>query len=121
MGMQPEVKPCHYPHRSFPLAYAQRGLWLLHQQSPRAGGLFIVARVQSHVDPGRLRDAARAMVARHDALRTFVVREGEDLRQVVHADAAVDFRGVVSEHGTEVEARRAIDDHMREPYSLSTG
>ncbi|MCS0603406.1 amino acid adenylation domain-containing protein [Streptomyces sp. LP11] len=70
-----------------PATSEQERLWLLHQRDPadRSYDVPLAFRTQGPVDPAALRRAARALVARHPALRTRLVPTPEGLRQRTEA------------------------------------
>lgn len=70
----------------FPLSPAQQRMWLLHRYQPGPEYTVIrVLRLQGTLDAAALADAATALVARHEALRTTV----DDGTVVVHPPAPV--------------------------------
>src|SRR6185503_11729144 len=83
------------------LSPAQERLWLLAQTGPRASAAYTVTlfyRLEGDVDTGALRGALRALVERHESLRTrFVETEGQPFQVVEDASAVpleeVDLRG----------------------------
>ncbi|XXX82738.1 amino acid adenylation domain-containing protein [Sorangium sp. So ce134] len=102
---------------TFPMTHAQRGLWAAQSATGEAAFSMPVAYlVEGEVDPGRVQDAWRALVARHESLRTSFFDDEHGLRQRVHdpRDAASvlelhDLRGATEPLATaeEIAARIA--------------
>ena len=79
----------------FPATPTQRALWFVHRIQPNnpAYNIPVTFRLRGALNETALRDAFRALVQRHEILRTtFIERDGE-LYQRVGAQAAVDWRG----------------------------
>ncbi|MER5770987.1 amino acid adenylation domain-containing protein, partial [Streptomyces sp. NPDC001985] len=96
-----------------PLSYAQQRLWFLHQmQGPSAAyNIPFVARFDEPLDTEALEVALRAVVARHEALRTVFAESGGEPRQRVlsPADAGVRLRVVeVPAERFDAEAEAAL-------------
>src|SRR5262249_33082749 len=78
--------------RAFPLSHAQRRLWLLDRLEGGTPRYNIVAatRLTGSIDVDAARRALRAVVERHEVLRTrFVTRDG-DVVQVPLAEMSID-------------------------------
>lgn len=109
-----------------PLSGVQRGLWLLTQLAPDTTAYNIpwVFELDAPLDPRALREALKALVARHESLRTtFEVVAGEPC-QVVHADLDVPL--AVSEVTGPVEEQAgAVEELVRQdagtPFDLDEG
>jgi amino acid adenylation domain-containing protein len=101
---------------SFPLSFAQQRMLLLEKLAP--GGSYQIAgavRIQGPLREDALRDAVRALVRRHESLRTtFPLVDGEWVQSV--APSAPESFRTVDVHGEKslsellrVEARRSFD------------
>ncbi|MBU3063590.1 amino acid adenylation domain-containing protein [Nocardia sp. NEAU-G5] len=78
----------------WPLAPLQEGMFFQSRYDTEAPDDYLVQSrftLTGPVEHDRLRAAARALVARHDALRTGFVETAQGLRQVVLADADITF------------------------------
>ncbi|HEX6911984.1 MAG TPA: amino acid adenylation domain-containing protein, partial [Longimicrobium sp.] len=111
----------------FPLSFSQQRLWFLHRMDPGSPAYHIplALRVRGELDARVLRRAVRALVQRHEALRTtFSERDGRPV-QVVAPEAAdvlakVDLRGL-REDAREAELRRLAQDAATRPFDLAEG
>ncbi|MFE9116183.1 amino acid adenylation domain-containing protein [Streptomyces sp. NPDC007172] len=110
-----------------PLSYGQQRLWFLHEYEP--GGVEynspLALRLTGALDAGAAEDALRALVARHEALRTtFDVVDGHG-RQWVHDAAPVPVRYLdlstrpVSERDRELD--RLLRAYAARPFDLRRG
>jgi amino acid adenylation domain-containing protein len=98
----------------FPSSSGQRRLWLLDQLMPRSSAYHNAWRVRLRgpLDPGRLAEAVRTVVARHEALRT-TLRDTDGVpTQVVAARSRVPLTAVEESD---------VDRLVREPFDLTTG
>jgi thioesterase domain-containing protein/non-ribosomal peptide synthetase component F len=70
----------------FPASEAQQRYWMLEQVQPEKGTLHlrIRLRIRGDFDPNIARRALQLLVDRHQALRTTLFMQGDDLRQRVH-------------------------------------
>ncbi|HEX2133004.1 MAG TPA: amino acid adenylation domain-containing protein [Actinophytocola sp.] len=98
----------------FPTSSGQRRLWLLDQLVPDSPAYNLGWRVTltGPLDPGRLAEALRTVVARHEALRTTFAAEDGMPTQVVAARTHVPL---VATEPAEVDAL------VREPFDLAAG
>jgi amino acid adenylation domain-containing protein len=78
--------------RVYPASQVQRQFWLLHQLAPAspAYNLAQAFRLRGPLDEARLVRRLRQMVTRHEILRTAFRTVGEQLVQVVSAEASLD-------------------------------
>jgi len=79
----------------WPLSPLQEGMFFHARYDTEAPDDYLVQSrftLTGPVEGNRLRAAAQALLARHDALRTGFVETGQGLRQVVLADAEIAFR-----------------------------
>src|SRR5262245_26529657 len=73
------------PEGPVPLTFEQRRIWYLHRLAPEAAHYTIPIgyRLRGALDGAALEAALRALVARHDALRTTISeRDGEPVQEV---------------------------------------
>ena len=79
--------------RLFPLSFPQRMFWLLDQLEPDlpAYNLPRALKIDGALDVDALRGAFRALLRRHDVLRTSFVAEDGELFQHVHEHVDIDF------------------------------
>ncbi len=72
-------------HGPLPLSFAEERLWLLEQLQPGTNvyGLAAAFRLTGALDPARLERAVRAVIDRHEVLRTTYVHDGGSPRVVV--------------------------------------
>lgn len=117
--------PKRKPSDRAPLSFTQQRLWFLHQMDPE-GCLYNIpqaVRIRGDLNGDALRRALDAVVARHEALRTTFVAEGEIPVQVVSADRSVDLRTVdlCGRSDSEAEAQRLLVEEARRPFDLSAG
>ncbi|MER7769861.1 amino acid adenylation domain-containing protein [Kitasatospora sp. NPDC096140] len=110
-----------------PLSYAQQRLWFLAQLNPgdTAYNMPYALRLQGPVDLDVATAAFRALVRRHETLRTaFGSVDGEPVQLVTPAEdvdwqpATVDLRGTAD---AEDEVRRLAAAHAAAPFDLSRG
>jgi amino acid adenylation domain-containing protein len=113
---RPRFSPCA-------LSFAQQRLWLMTQLKPRSAAYNIPLglRLRGALDLDAIAACLRALIDRHETLRTsFAVLEGEP-QQIVHRNARVDLplidltglrtdaRDAVARRLARVEARRIFD------------
>lgn len=113
--------------RAIPASPAQRRMWLAHlvNEGDSSQTVANVLRLSGPVDPAALRAAVRALVRRHEVLRTTYRVTGQTLLQCVQADAEV-LQGDVDLAHLPVPAReRALADlaaaDARRPFDLGSG
>ena len=110
----------------FPLSFAQRRLWFLHQLEPAstAYNMPFVSRLTGRLNTSALEEAFNEIVARHEILRTtFEVLDGEPMQVVVpHRRLAlplIDLSGLAyAERGAEL--RRLTSEETQKPFDLTT-
>jgi hypothetical protein len=111
----------------FPLSFSQQRLWFLHRMDPHSPAYHIplALRARGDLDVRVLRRALRAVVQRHEALRTtFTERDGRPV-QVVGTDAPdvlskVDLRGL-DDAARERELARLAREAATRPFDLERG
>ncbi len=125
-AVAPPIEPAPRD-RPLPLSFAQERLWLLHQIEPNRGQYNVssATRLQGALDAGALERALRAVVQRHEALRTTFAFEGGQPVQKVHADAelalAVEDLGALPPGAREASARSRAAVEAAAPFDLARG
>ncbi|HJW95775.1 MAG TPA: amino acid adenylation domain-containing protein, partial [Thermoanaerobaculia bacterium] len=125
--LQDELIPARGEGEELPLSFAQERLWFLDRLNPGDAvyNVPVAFRLTGPVDYAALEQSIRAIVARHEALRTtFPLVQGAP-RQRVEAYAAVPLQIVdLGHHATdrrEVEARRYCAQEGAAPFDLQYG
>jgi len=97
----------------FPTSSGQRRLWLLDQLMPRSSAFNNAwqVRLSGPLDPGRLAEAMRTVLDRHEALRTTFADADGMPTQVVAAKARVPLVGIKESD---------VDRLVRTPFDLAT-
>ncbi|AUX27628.1 hypothetical protein SOCEGT47_082240 [Sorangium cellulosum] len=115
------------PAAVVPLSFAQTRLWFLDRLAPGTGAYNVgsAAVLEGPLCERSLEGALRAVIARHEALRTVFRAAGGAPVQIVQAPAAIDFR-VTDHRGLAEEARApAAVARLREvvarPFDLASG
>jgi amino acid adenylation domain-containing protein len=110
----------------FPLSFAQRRLWFLHQLEPTSAAynMPFVSRLTGRLNPSALEEAFNEIVARHEILRTtFEVLDGEPVQVVVPqrrlALPLIDLSGVTYAE-REAELGRLTSAETQKPFDLAT-
>lgn len=110
-----------------PASFGQERLWVLEHLTPGIP-LYMhaaVTRLRGPLDLGALEAALRAVVARHETLRTHFEVDGGNLVQVVDREATVPLRivdlGDVEEARRETEAMLVAERLADETVDLSVG
>lgn len=102
-----------------PLTPAQSGIWVSEQGGTAGDAYHIAAALDLHgpLDMEGLRAAWTHLVARHEALRSFVVMQGDRPAQDSVPELSLPF----SEAGdlSEAEADAWLKDFLRRPFDLS--
>jgi hypothetical protein len=94
----------------FPLSNNQR-LWRAHDATAAFGPRFVIARslrVTGQVNTSALQEALDDVVARHEILRTVVVRDAEPPYQQIHRPSPVPLR---------VRVLPDVEDRSRDAYA----
>ena len=110
------------------LSFAQERLWFLHQLEPLSPAYHIpmAVRLRGSLRVGALQRALRAVVRRHQALRTVFEVHGEQPRQVVSEPSEtplpmVDLRALEAPTARQAALERAVNDDVRRPFDLARG
>ncbi len=122
-----QITPRSEARESYPLSYAQERLWFLAQLDPESSAYHIAAPMllSGRLDRPGLVAALRALVDRHEALRTlFSTRQGEPV-QVIHQRfqqpvPQVDLTSLAPEM-REPTRQRLVARVSGQPFDLSTG
>ena len=108
-----------------PLTLSQQRIWRAAQARPKDTSLNIGARwrLEGLIDPAQIEQAARLLVARHDALRTrFVDRDGAPVQEVLEEVpfhlAEIDLRALRESHRLD-EAARFARAEATTPFDLA--
>jgi len=128
----PELSPIAVQPRPpgearFPLSFAQERLWILDRLEPgnTAYNIPMAVEFRGELEWGHLAGSFQALIARHEALRTTFVREGDRPLQVIHERAAFSLPAVdlgrlePGCRGRELE--RALAREAATPFSLERG
>ena len=112
---------------SYPLSFAQRRLWFIHQLEPTSSAYNLPAavRLTGQLDIAALERTLTEIVRRHEALRTtFEVTAGEPV-QVIHQAAMLSLDvhdlSLLSEDERQQEARRLAQAEAQQPFDLTCG
>ncbi len=110
-----------------PLSFAQQRLWFWERLEPGTSvyNIHTALHCDGSLDVGALVRSFEALVARHEALRTTFVEEGDQVLQVIAPALGlevpiVDLRGL-SEEARAAEARRIAEEEGRRPFNLEEG
>lgn len=110
-----------------PASLAQRRYWLLDQLVPGnpALNMPLAFRLSGPLDVPALESALTALATRHEILRATFERLGDEVSQIVKADARVplpltDFSTLAAAEAEEC-TERAVLAEARRPFSLSKG
>jgi len=125
LGAQQHVAPAIPTvdrNRPVPMSHGQRRLWLLQHTLPEAATYNepVVHRLLGPVDADRLRLCLRALLVRHEILRTALIAQGEQLLQQVLPSESVDvpWQTVDWRHLDSTERERALQEEVRRPFDL---
>ncbi|HET9620343.1 MAG TPA: amino acid adenylation domain-containing protein, partial [Kofleriaceae bacterium] len=92
-----------------PLSFAQQRLWFIEQLEPgsTAYNVSVMFRLRGRIDAARLREALRAVVRRHGALRTHFADVRGEARQIVDDDFVLEMAVTpIAEGALDAAARR---------------
>ncbi len=121
-NFQPVIRGTTRPAQ-LPLSYGQQRLWFLDQWHP-LGHVYnvpMVFRVRGALDIDALGQSLRAIVARHEALRTTFHMQGERAAQQTHAAVEVPLRWVdMRDGGSEAAGMTLLTAEMRRPFNLAS-
>lgn len=103
-----------------PLSWQQQGLWFLHQLDPDSATyhLPLVLRLRGKLDLAGLAAALRAVLTRHEGLRTrFVVRDGQPWQLIDPPPAVLELPVVALDRS---EWQQQVAAEVRRPFRLSS-
>ncbi|MFI9237350.1 amino acid adenylation domain-containing protein [Streptomyces sp. NPDC053079] len=120
--------PGHRPHPGIrphgdsqpPPSFGQERMWLLADLMPAAYNYATALRLRGDLVVPALHGAVRAIVRRHEALRTTFRLDGDRLTQVVHPPADVPVR-IVDLTGRGADTGRLMREEARRPFDLESG
>ena len=122
-----QVLPQGRDRASFPMSFAQERLWFLHLLDPTNPAYHVVMSVpfMADLEPGTVRRAVDALVARHEGFRTaFRDLDGRPA-QVVRPPAPVSLPVLDLRDVAEDDLRERLHDAVatitREPFDLPAG
>ncbi len=107
-----------------PLSFAQRRLWLtdLLDGGSAHYHLQLHFRLDGELDASALRRSVQAVVDRHGSLRTVIVTDGEEPRQIVREHVDVPFTltdlSSLPESAREEEMRQIVSRDLLAPFAL---
>ncbi|RKI15449.1 amino acid adenylation domain-containing protein, partial [Corallococcus praedator] len=112
---------------ALPLSFSQQRLWFLDQLQPDSAFYNVpgVVWLEGELDAQALEQSLRALVERHEVLRTTFPPEGDTPVQVIHptglaALPAIDLTDL-SPDAREAEARRLASEEAGRPFNLKHG
>ncbi|WP_236069081.1 amino acid adenylation domain-containing protein, partial [Citreicoccus inhibens] len=110
---------------ALPLSFAQQRLWLIDQLEPGNAAYNVPAalRVLGELDVQALERAFRALVARHESLRTaFIVQQGEPVQHIattVGVSLECHDLSRLSVDTRQAEAQRLATEEAMRPFNLA--
>ncbi len=105
------------------LSLGQQALYYLHVAHPQSAAYNVAsaARICSPIELDAMRESFRALIARHDALRTtFEIRHGQPWAHV-HPHGELDFEQRMVPEGNEDELEAEIRREYQRPFDLARG
>ncbi len=111
------------PLRFFPLSYAQRALWYLHQLAPRSSAYneAFALRIRFRLEYTTLQEVWRTLIDRHPVLRTtYTSRDGAPVQNVQsHVD--LQFEETAALDWSEARLQSALVEAAHRPFDLERG
>jgi len=110
----------------WPLSSAQQRLWFLEQLEPGTPlyNIPTVARLKGQLNVAALEQSIKAMLARHEALRTRIIGRDEQPLQIVDESPNLEWRLVeltqTDKTEREAEAERLTREEINRPFNLSS-
>jgi amino acid adenylation domain-containing protein len=120
----PEIPRIDRTGGRLPMSFAQRRLYFLQALNP-AGAAYNIAvavRLRGPLDVDRLRWSLRALVARHEVLRTVCVHDGDEPELILldqQGDLRIDLEVVDLPGGSVSEVRELFGRRSRRPFRLA--
>ncbi len=110
------------PQAPLRLSYAQQRQWFLWQLEPHSAAYNIptALRLRGVLDPDALRAAFEALLARHAALRTGFVEDGEQVLQFIRPPQAFALPVQALQPGVDagVQERQLLERCLGQPFDL---
>ncbi|HVR99811.1 MAG TPA: amino acid adenylation domain-containing protein [Thermoanaerobaculia bacterium] len=105
----------------YDVSHAQRRLWVLQQleEAPQAYNVVEALRLRGNLDEEALLRAFRGLVARHESLRTTLVRVDGEPKQRVHAEPSFELERL--DLIDEAAAREHLTALAERPFDLAEG
>ncbi|HYO57772.1 condensation domain-containing protein, partial [Archangium sp.] len=119
--------PVRDPSQPTLLSFAQQQLWFMEQLQPGSplNNLLGLFHMEGRLDVAVLEKSFKALVERHDALRTvFVERDGQPLQLISPSltfKVSMTELRAVPEEGWEAEVRRLAKEEGSQPFDLTRG
>jgi amino acid adenylation domain-containing protein len=104
--------------QELPCSFGQERLWFLSELDPEASRAYNVAgafEIEGELSPSLLERAINMIVARHETLRTGLVTDGGDLRQLVQRSVHVALPVLET---SDAELGTVLKDEGRRPFNL---
>ncbi|RZM72736.1 non-ribosomal peptide synthetase, partial [Pseudoalteromonas rubra] len=116
----------HGPNSRAPLSFSQQRLWFIDQLQSGVStnyNLPMVLRLHGPFEPGCAEQALSYMIARHEILRTVYHYDGQEVEQVIQAEAAftierIDLQGL-SAQAQQAACEEAIERTVSQAFDLS--
>ncbi|MFA7238806.1 MAG: amino acid adenylation domain-containing protein, partial [Sulfuricellaceae bacterium] len=109
----------------FPLSEAQRQLSILAQITPEGSIAYHVSpllRLSGHLEVAALRIAVREVMRRHEALRTVIVGDQQQVMPLEKLpDAGLTFNDLSAHDAPETALAAALEEHACHPFDLARG
>ncbi|MGE3267192.1 MAG: amino acid adenylation domain-containing protein [Chloroflexota bacterium] len=108
---------------TYPLSYAQRAMWFLHQLAPTSAtyNVGLALRIRSGIDLAALQRSFQTLIARHAVLRTtFAIRSGS-LIQEIQGSSDIQVEVVNGATWTEDDLVERVAIAYRRPFDLERG
>lgn len=111
----------------FPLSFSQQRLWFLEQLEPGSPlyTIPVALRLTGELNGDVLHRALRALVARHEVLRTTFAEEGDQPVQIIHPAMEVPLEMInlqaLPQESRLAEAERQVAEFSLRPFDLARG
>jgi amino acid adenylation domain-containing protein len=111
----------------YPISFAQQQLWVLDRLDPGNPSYNIACAIKARgsLSLGALRESLRAVVARHESLRTTFVEVDAEPMQIVAAECPLELPtfdlSTVPQSQRESEAMRLARQESERPFDLAAG
>ena len=107
----------------YPLSHGQAAMWFLHQLSPdsAAYNISFVVRICSEFDEAALLRTFRALLNRHEILRTVYKVRGNDLVQEIQANIEINLNTTDASNWSVAELKDRAAELSARPFNLERG